>query len=237
MKKIFSIAILSLSFFACQNDVSFNEQFFQGQKDGAMWRSGSTSATVNSVGNFTLTGVLDQEKLVLTTANSTVGTYVLGTSNAKNKAVFFAAGGSLFDTSAIPGAPNKIILSAVGSGYTNANSASTTAVTGSGSGLKVDTTVDGSGGIATVRISVPGMGYVAGDVVSINKGMLSGNAKFIIQNVASSNGEIIITEYSKGMISGDFKLNAVNPLSPLLAPDLVNFQYGKFYKIPVTLVP
>jgi hypothetical protein len=237
MKKILSIAILSLTFFGCQSDVSFNEQFFQGQKDGSLWRSGGTTATVNSAGNFSITGTFDQEKLVLTTANANVGTYVLGTSDARNKAVYFAAGGSMFDTSAIAGAPNKIVLSAVGSGYLTANSASTTAVSGSGIGLKVDTTVDGSGGIATVRISVPGNGYVAGDVISVNKGLMTGNANFVIQNVANSNGEIKITEYANGMISGDFKLNAVNPLSPLLAPELVNFQYGKFYKIPVTKIP
>ncbi len=237
MKKIFSFLVFSLAFTACQNDVSFNEKYFQGQKDGSLWRSAATTATVNAAGNFTLTGVLDQEKLVLTTAGVSNTTYILGTSDLRSAAFYQAADGKQFETAAIAGAPNKIAVTGSGSGYTATYSASTTAITGTGTGLKVDTTIDSSGGIATAKISVLGNGYVAGDIISINKGLATGNATFVIQNVSNSNGEITITEYANGTVSGTFKLNAVNLLSIGTTPDLVNFQYGKFYKIPVTIIP
>jgi hypothetical protein len=237
MKNIFSLLVFSLAFTACQSDVSFNEKYFQGQKDGSLWRSATTTATVNAAGNFTLTGVLDQEKLVLTTAGVSNTTYILGTSDFRSAALYQSADGKQYETAAIAGTPNKIVVSASGSGYTATFSASTTAVSGTGAGMKVDTTIDSFGGIATAKISVLGNGYVAGDIISINKGLTTGDATFVIQNVSNSNGEITITEYTNGTISGTFKLNAVNLLSIGTTPDLVNFQYGKFYKIPVKIIP
>jgi Family of unknown function (DUF6252) len=237
MKKRFSLIIFSMVLIACQSDVSFNEKYFQGQKDGVLWRSTSTTATVNAAGNFTLTGVVDQEKFVLTTAGVSNTTYLLGTSDLRSAANYLAADGKRFETAAIAGTPNKILMNNSGSGYTATYSASTTAVSGTGTGLKVDTTVDSFGGIATAKISVLGNGYVAGDIISINKGLATGNATFVIQNVSNSNGEITITEYANGTISGTFKLNAINLLSIGTTPDLVNFQYGKFYKIPVKIIP
>lgn len=51
------------------------------------------------------------------------------------------------------------------------------------------------------------------------------------------NGQIVIAEYDPvGMtISGTFKCNLVNTFDNPLAGPTLNFQYGVFYKIPVTL--
>ncbi len=48
------------------------------------------------------------------------------------------------------------------------------------------------------------------------------------------NGQIIITDYSEGMVTGNFKFNAVNTDLGLVEPDKINFRNGTFYKIPVT---
>ena len=49
-------------------------------------------------------------------------------------------------------------------------------------------------------------------------------------------GEIVIEEYDAAnmTVSGTFKFNAENIYSNPLAGPILNFQYGRFYKIPVT---
>lgn len=49
-------------------------------------------------------------------------------------------------------------------------------------------------------------------------------------------GEIVIAEYDavNKTVTGTFKFNAENILNYPLAGPLVNFQYGTFYKVPVT---
>ena len=49
------------------------------------------------------------------------------------------------------------------------------------------------------------------------------------------NGQITITNYSEGTVSGNFKFNAVNTDPNLLSPDKLNFKNGVFYKIPVNV--
>ena len=50
------------------------------------------------------------------------------------------------------------------------------------------------------------------------------------------NGEIIIEEYDaiNNTVTGTFKFNAVNINNDPLAVPLLNFQYGHFYKVPIT---
>ena len=50
-----------------------------------------------------------------------------------------------------------------------------------------------------------------------------------------ANGQITITNYSEGTVSGNFKFNAVNTNPDLLTPDKINFKNGVFYKIPVSV--
>ncbi|MDI5899422.1 DUF6252 family protein [Flavobacterium sp. XS2P67] len=48
-------------------------------------------------------------------------------------------------------------------------------------------------------------------------------------------GQIVITEYDavNNTITGTFKFNAENTNSNSLASQVVNFQHGVFYKVPV----
>jgi hypothetical protein len=235
MKKIISITLIAVAFFSCQTDVKFNEQYFEGQRDGIFWRSTNTTATVNTAGQLTLTGYVDLETLTLKTAATTKAIYLLGTSNTSNFASFISSENKLYTTNLISGtAPvSKITLTNPGNSYSVATGVATTAITGTGTGLKVDIVkTTSSGSISSVIINSTGTGYAAGDIVSIYNGSLTGIATVVIQNV-NSNGEVEITDYSNGTVSGSFKLNASNATNT----GIVNFQYGKFYKIPVTKVP
>ncbi len=51
----------------------------------------------------------------------------------------------------------------------------------------------------------------------------------------TGDGEIIITDYSRGMVTGTFKFNATNTDPLLIIQDKINFKEGVFYKIPVTV--
>jgi hypothetical protein len=53
--------------------------------------------------------------------------------------------------------------------------------------------------------------------------------------IGIGNGEIVIEEYDavNKTLTGTFKFNAVNINNNPLAGPILNFQYGRFYKIPV----
>jgi hypothetical protein len=53
------------------------------------------------------------------------------------------------------------------------------------------------------------------------------------------NGEIVINEYDiiKKTVTGTFKFNANNVNNNPLGGPTLNFQYGRFYKVPVTTLP
>jgi Family of unknown function (DUF6252) len=53
--------------------------------------------------------------------------------------------------------------------------------------------------------------------------------------IGIGNGEIVIEEYDavNKTVTGTFKFNAVNINNNPLAGPILNFQYGRFYKIPV----
>ena len=54
--------------------------------------------------------------------------------------------------------------------------------------------------------------------------------------IGIGDGEIVIEKYDEvnKTVTGTFKFNAVNVANNPLAGPLLNFQYGKFYKVPVT---
>ena len=58
-----------------------------------------------------------------------------------------------------------------------------------------------------------------------------------VLNVEGSNGEVVITENTGDTVTGTFKFNAINANNNPLGPEMVNFQYGTFYKIPVIPAP
>ena len=54
---------------------------------------------------------------------------------------------------------------------------------------------------------------------------------------SGGNGQITITDYSEGTLSGNFNFKAINIDTSLTQPDEVSFKSGIFYKIPVTVIP
>ena len=50
----------------------------------------------------------------------------------------------------------------------------------------------------------------------------------------SGDGEIVITNYDGVTISGTFRFNAINTVGNSDQRDVVNFNIGNFYKIPIT---
>jgi hypothetical protein len=110
-----------------------------------------------------------------------------------------------------------------GTGYTSAAAAHTSG--GSGSGLRLALTTL-SGAVTKATVVSRGLGYVSGDVVTIQGG--NNNATVRIENVQQSNGEITIEDISEGLFTGTFKLNATNADG-----EVITFSEGHFYKIPL----
>jgi hypothetical protein len=235
MKNILYIALVAVLFNSCQDDVALNEQFLQSQRDGVSWRSTNTKATINAAGALTLTASSDLEILTINTAGTNKAKYLLGTSNSLNFARFNSADNKLFTTALIGGVKpvEKFAIAYTGDTYAVATGVSTTTATGSGTGLKVDIIkVSRIGEIESLVINNPGSGYAAGDMVTVNNTVGGSLCHLLIQNI-NSNGVIEITDNANGTISGTFKINAANAINT----EVVNFQYGQFYKIPVTRVP
>ncbi|WP_286931210.1 hypothetical protein [Marinobacter sp.] len=83
--------------------------------------------------------------------------------------------GAIGNNSTYPNNQNSITggpieITAAGATYTDEIDGSTTAITGSGSGLTVSVTVDGSGGVTEAVIQTFGSGYAVNDVIQINGG-------------------------------------------------------------------
>ncbi|MBS7787158.1 hypothetical protein KIH23_07590 [Flavobacterium sp. CYK-55] len=51
--------------------------------------------------------------------------------------------------------------------------------------------------------------------------------------IGSGDGEVVISQYDGNTISGTFRFNAVNTDPDSLEPEMVNFQNGVFYKVPL----
>jgi hypothetical protein len=231
MKKQFLIIIVLFAFISCQEDVRFNNPSLQGLKDNVLWRAVDSRATIEANGSLTIKGYAQNEIVTLKASSVGSGTYVLGTTNQANLgscALSNGAGGVEYKTIVVSGPVNKVTLSSGGSGYVEATSVAATG--GTGSGLKVNIKVNTSGVVNQITISYQGNGYKAGDLITIIGG--NGNAKFVVQNVSKSNGEIVITNYDGATISGTFKFNAVNTNTGS-SNQVLNFQEGHFYKVPV----
>ncbi len=54
---------------------------------------------------------------------------------------------------------------------------------------------------------------------------------------SGGSGQITITEYSGGTLSGTFNFKSINTDTSLEKPDAISFSSGVFYKIPVTVIP
>lgn len=238
MKKIASLIIVLILLSSCQEDVQFNNPGFQAYRDGVLFRGIDVKALKSASGKITLQALAQDEELSLNVSNSTVGTYFLGTTNTNNLATYSSSFNDVileYATIVISGPVAKIATPLISGGSTYVTGTGIATTGGSGSGLTVKTTVNASGTITEVKISSPGINYISGDVITVTGG--NNLAKFRVLNVEGSNGEITITENDGATISGVFKFNAIINNGNSEANELVNFQYGEFYKVPIIAVP
>ena len=224
MKKFLFLFLSAIVFTSCEKSVEFNNPAFQGLIDGSVWKASSSSATKSVSGAITIKGIAAAGNVELNLNSTALGTRVLGTTNVLNFASY-TLNAFNYTTGITPSSVNKITLSAGGTGYTTSSLVPTSG--GFGSGLKVDIIANTSGVVTSVVVNAPGNNYRAGDLVTIASG--NTNARFIVQNVANSNGEITITQYDGATISGNFKFTAYDAVSRKTA----GCQNGVFYKIPV----
>lgn len=66
-----------------------------------------------------------------------------------------------------------------------------------------------------------------------------GQVLFYTTGTEMGDGQLIVEEYdtSKRTISGTFRFNAINANNNPLGGEIVNYQYGRFYKVPVIPAP
>ena len=230
MKKFLSLFIIIVAFSSCQEDLKTNNPSMQGLKDDVFWIANDARAYVSSTGNLSIKGLTQFEELTLNTSSTAVGTYLLGTPNANDKAIFTSSFNDtdlLYETTVVSGPAFGVSLVSGGSGYATANSVATTG--GTGSGLTVKITANSSGVVTKVLVASGGNGYVSGDLITVTGGNL--NCKFKVVN----GGEIKIEEYdSVNMtVSGTFKFNATNVNNNPAGGPILNYQYGAFYKVQI----
>ena len=230
MKKFLSLIVITLLFSSCQEDVKFNTPGFQGLKDDVFWRANDARAYIASNGTLTIKGLTEFEELDLKTNYTAVGTYLLGTPNPFNKAIYTSSLNDidlLYETTVVPGPVFGVTIINSGTGYTSGSSIATTG--GTGSGLTVTITANSSGVVTKVLVASGGNGYVSGDTITVTGGNL--NCRIRVVN----GGEIKITEYDtiNQTVSGTFKINATNVNNNPAGGPILNFQYGAFYKVPI----
>ncbi|MFD2908881.1 DUF6252 family protein [Flavobacterium ardleyense] len=231
MKKVFSILAVVMLFTACEQNIQTNTPAFQAKLDGTLWRAKDAKVTIDGAGGMTITAFTSAQTVIMKTRAAAVGTYVLGTTDyASNHASYDIATAALedfYDTSVVVGPAYKLsALTSGGTGYVESPAGAQT-TGGSGSGLRVATEVT-SGAVTKITMVSRGLGYKAGDIITIVGG--GNNAKFKVVNVQSSNGEVVITDTAGGLYSGTFKFNAVNEEG-----EVVTFSEGYFFKIPLGL--
>ncbi len=233
MKKLFSLFVIFIVFTGCSTDVTTNTPGFQAFKDDVLWRAIDVKAYVSGSGHLRIVGMAQNEEVELNLSSTDVGTYYLGSTDIENTAQYTSTFNDLFLTyltydvdGPILNINNPIITG--GTGYTQGSFITTTSSNG-GSGLRVNTTVNDVGAVTAVKISSPGSNYELGDIITIDGG--DNNSKFKISS------EIKITNNSDGTITGSFKFTAKNALFNPVVNELVSFQYGAFYKIPLIPEP
>jgi hypothetical protein len=250
MKKCIALFLAMVSFVSCSEDVKFNNPSFQGYRDGILFRGVEVKAYKStSTGAIQLVGLAQDEELTIDLSAGATGTYYLGTTNTATKAIYSSSfNGDLlrYETAIVNGPVADIAKNfpSAGSGYTpnciTVNGATTCSGSypttgGSGSGLTLSISTNTAGAVTAVKVASPGNNYKAGDLITIVGG--NNNAKVRVLNVEGSNGEVIVTENDGNLISGSFKFNAVQTTTDPTANEIVNFQYGSFYKVPIYPAP
>lgn len=230
MKKIIALFAIFTLFTACQKDVEFNNPALQGTLNNIFWKGYSKLATKSASGAVTIYGRGQIGDVTLKLGNSNVGTYELGTTNQSSIATVIQTGNIAgeFTTGINKNPAQKISLVTSGSGYSSSNTQAVTATGGTGTGLKVNLTLNASGGVTAVEIATSGTDYTPGDVLTIVGG--NQNAKFMVNTVQNSNGKITITENTGTTISGTFQFVAFDNTTK----NTVVCRDGIFYKLPLS---
>lgn len=235
MKKLFPLFVILLVFAGCTTDVKTNTPGFQAYRDDVLWRGVDVKAYVASDGHLRIVALIQNEELEINTYSDDVGAYYFGSNYSENTADFTSTHDDVYLRYSTYDAGGPILninnpLLTGGTGYTGGNFNPTT-TTGTGYGLRVNTTVNSDGVVTAVRINsnTPAIGYKPGDVITITGG--NNNAKFKISS------EIVITENDGSSISGTFRFSAKNLFFNPAGSELVSFQYGAFYKVPLIPEP
>lgn len=250
MKKIVSYLTFAVLLFSCSDEVKFNNPGLQAYRDDVLFKPLEVTAYQSaSTGNIRIVATAQDEELELKAVSSAKGTYYFGTTNNSNKAIYTSNFNDIplsYATLALAGPVSKMntFMASTGSGYTAdcvlqdgvwvCGTSHQTTTTGSGTGLTLSTITNSSGAVTAVRVASPGNNYAPGDLVTITGGATAATIRVL--NTTSSNGEIAITD-NNGGLTGTFKLNAIQTSANPYANDLVNFQYGSFYKLPVISEP
>ncbi len=228
MKKIFSILALTLLLVSCENDVKTNSPAFQGEKDNVFWRADDSNVTMNVGGTISINAYTDKELVTIEVPN-TVGVHNLGTSNVNISASYsYNNEGTVlfYETSLIEGPVYKLNgIANSGTGYASLDGNNVTTTGGSGNGLTLKIASNPSGAVTAATIASRGIGYKAGDIVTINGG--GGNASVRILSIMKSNGVVEIEKIEGNAYTGTFSFNAVDENG-----NVVNFNKGTFYKVP-----
>ncbi|MES2864620.1 MAG: DUF6252 family protein [Bacteroidota bacterium] len=228
MKKIFSILALTLLLVSCENDIKTNSPAFQGEKDNVFWRADDSKATINAGNTVSINAYTDKELVTITVPNA-VGTHNLGTANQSiNASYSYNNEGTVlyYKTSLIEGPVYKLAgVISPGSGYASLNGNNVNTTGGSGNGLTLKITTNSAGAVTSATIASRGIGYKAGDIVTINGG--NNNAVVSILSIMKSNGVVEIEKIDGEGYTGTFSFNAVDNNG-----NVVNFNKGTFYKVP-----
>ena len=229
MKKLVSLFVLVIIFSGCSTEVTTNTPGFQAFKDDTLWRAIDVKAYLDIDGHLRILAMAENEQVEINMSSSNVGTYYFASIDDENTADFSMGYNGDFlryltyDVNGPILNINNPVL-AGGTNYSDDFFVSTTSL-GGGSGMTVNTTVSDSGVVTGVLISANGSGYEPGDIITINGG--DNNAKFKILSV------IEITDSSNGTVSGTFRFTAKNAIPNPAVNELVSFQYGAFYQLPL----
>ncbi|NRD21877.1 hypothetical protein HNV10_01405 [Winogradskyella litoriviva] len=78
MKKLILLSLVFLTVFSCGDEVEFNSPAFQGDRENALWRASSFTASIETNGFLTITGSNNYETVNLKVPSVTENTFVVG---------------------------------------------------------------------------------------------------------------------------------------------------------------
>lgn len=249
MKKILSLLAIVLLFSSCSEEIKISDPSLQAYRDDVFFNGIDVKAYKTANGSISLVALAQDEEVKIDIANSTLGTYVFGTTNQNTKATYSSTFNNVnlvYETKIVNGPVARMNpqMTAGGSAYTTdcvlvngdyVCSSSHATTGGTGSGLTLRVIANANGVVSSVKVASPGNGYRAGDLITITGG--NNNATVRVLNVEGSNGEVSITENTGATVTGTFKFNATKSNNNPLGGELINFQNGTFYRIPVIPAP